>query len=336
MEPASQLLLRNRSLFQGPALVIGAPEDGVVGELGQGSGSVTFDYGAWQRQGGEQSNWYWGYDQVPGDWRDVIVYMPKARSELAMRLVFAAAAVTQDGSLWLVGGKNEGVASGGKAFRSRFPDASKVDSARHCQLWSTCLGANEGVGGFNLKDWFSHWSLTLGGQHLELYGLPGIFSDGRLDAGTRMLLETFEVPPEGPVLDFACGSGVIGSWLLHRWPELKVDLSDTQWQAITCVRRLFADVTHARILPGDGLSAARGPYGTIVTNPPFHQGVKTDRAVTERFLRDVRRHLRPGGELRLVANSFLPYPQLIREALGEVETLADNGQYRVYRAFRAK
>jgi hypothetical protein len=54
----------------------------------------------------------------------------------------------------------------------------------------------------------------------------------------------------------------------------------------------------------------------ILSNPPFHVGVHTDYFATENLLRKAAKHLKNGGELRLVANSFLKYQPLIEEHLG--------------------
>ena len=48
----------------------------------------------------------------------------------------------------------------------------------------------------------------------------------------------------------------------------------------------------------------------------------------------VRNHLLPGGELRIVANSFLKYPPLIEYHLGPCQTLAEGDGFRIYRARR--
>ncbi|HCP20107.1 MAG TPA: 16S rRNA methyltransferase, partial [Marinobacter hydrocarbonoclasticus] len=74
----------------------------------------------------------------------------------------------------------------------------------------------------------------------------------------------------------------------------------------------------------------------VISNPPFHTGVKTDTSMTEQFLAQVAAHLAHGGELRLVANSFLPYEALIRQHIGPVEKLAQDRRFTVYRAFRKK
>lgn len=56
--------------------------------------------------------------------------------------------------------------------------------------------------------------------------------------------------------------------------------------------------------------------------------------MTEHFLAQVSEHLQPGGELRLVANSFLPYETLMARHVGPVERLAGDRRFTVYRAVR--
>lgn len=38
-----------------------------------------------------------------------------------------------------------------------------------------------------------------------------------------------------------------------------------------------------------------------------------------------------GGELRIVANAFLPYPDVLDEVFGFPEVLAQTGRFKVYR-----
>ena len=48
----------------------------------------------------------------------------------------------------------------------------------------------------------------------------------------------------------------------------------------------------------------------------------------------VAKHLEPGGELRLVANTFLPYEALIRRHVGPVKTIAGDRRFTVWSARR--
>lgn len=52
------------------------------------------------------------------------------------------------------------------------------------------------------------------------------------------------------------------------------------------------------------------------------------------LIREAPDHLRPGGQLVIVANAFLPYPDLLERAYDGFELLAEDRRFRVYRAIR--
>ncbi|WP_408713306.1 methyltransferase [Acinetobacter baumannii] len=43
-----------------------------------------------------------------------------------------------------------------------------------------------------------------------------------------------------------------------------------------------------------------------------------------------------GGELRIVANAFLPYPQVLDETFGFHEVIAQTGRFKVYRTIMTR
>uniref|UniRef100_UPI0020C5748A methyltransferase n=1 Tax=Salmonella enterica TaxID=28901 RepID=UPI0020C5748A len=47
--------------------------------------------------------------------------------------------------------------------------------------------------------------------------------------------------------------------------------------------------------------------------------------------RGALRHMKSGGELRIVANAFLPYPKILYETFGFNEVIAQTGRFKVYR-----
>jgi len=97
---------------------------------------------------------------------------------------------------------------------------------------------------------------------------------------------------------------------------------------------LAANGLEAEVLTGDGIDAAPMGLNAILSNPPFHVGVHTDYFATENLLRKAAKHLKNGGELRLVANSFLKYQPLIEEHLGVCAIKAEGNGFRIYRAKR--
>ena len=336
--PVLDVFERNRGGIAGTLCMLGAPGQVPAGAGGDSIHTLTTHFGQWEQQGGHGRCWYFGYDdpELPAVFDHVIIFMPKARSELAMRCAWAVSRIRPGGEIWLVGAKKEGIAGGARRFSERFPDAYKADSARHCQLWKARIGEDIAATPFRITDWLSEAPVHIGSESLSLFSLPGLFSEGRLDPGTKLLLGTIAERPQGPVLDVACGNGVIGAWLAHSWPDLELTLTDVQWQAVTCARWAMGDHERARVVASDGLSRAGSDYGTIITNPPFHQGVATDSRVTETLIGQAPAHLAPHGEIRLVANAFLPYSRSLERAFGKVKVLADDGDYRVYQAFREK
>ncbi|STM19411.1 ribosomal RNA small subunit methyltransferase C [Escherichia coli] len=70
----------------------------------------------------------------------------------------------------------------------------------------------------------------------------------------------------------------------------------------------------------------------IISNPPFHDGMQTSLDAAQTLIRGAVRHLNSGGELRIVANAFLPYPDVLDETFGFHEVIAQTGRFKVYRA----
>ncbi|MHA7926529.1 MAG: methyltransferase [Marinobacter sp.] len=339
-----EVLLRNRHLLQGRVALLGVTASGLLADLPAGGMAMSEHAGVCGALTGHDG-WEvcFGYDDpalAAGTFDTLVVFLPKARAELDLRLALARWLAVAGARLVLVGEKKEGIAGAVKQLKAVAPDANKTDSARHCQVW--CAEPIEPLPEFSLQQWMTWTGIDCKTVHLEVAGLPGIFSLGELDEGTRMLLETLGENPlrPGAVLDFACGAGVLGTWL-HRWheqqnqPGVTVDGIDVQSQAVICARATYErNGVSGRILASDGLSGVEGTWPVILSNPPFHSGVRTDLSMTERFLREVVRHLAPGGEVRLVANSFLPYEPLMKRCIGPVERLGEDRRFTVYRAFR--
>ena len=269
----------------------------------------------------------------------VILLMPKSKQELAFRIAWLRAHLQPGARVFLLGAKKEGVASGAKQLETLGSEPVKVDMARHCQLWQTSLDVPGEP--FVLSDWETITPVTTPFGKLKLCGLPGVFSTGSVDPGTQVLLKALaeymtvllerRKPVQGNLLDFACGAGIIAACLKQRFPELEVNGVDNSELAIHCAKRTFElNGLRGAFWRSDGLSDVSGRFKWVVTNPPFHTGVKTDYSVTERFISQIPHHMKRNGILMLVANSFLNYPELIRSELANCVTQHSDGKYAVY------
>ncbi|UTW06900.1 class I SAM-dependent methyltransferase [Pseudomonas benzenivorans] len=329
MDPRSEVLLRQAELFAGPILLAGLPADDLLGQLPEAHG--------WSWHAGDQAaletrftgRSQFGVSPPERGFDAAVLFLPKSR-ELTDYLLTALAARLAGRQLFLVGEKRAGIERAAKQL-TVFGKPRKLDSARHCQLWQ--VQVDQTPASPDLESLARHYSLPLADGPLEVVSLPGVFSHGRLDTGSALLLEHLERLPGGHLLDFGCGAGVLGAALKRRYPDSQVTLLDVDAFAVASSRlTLAANGLQAEVISGDGIDAAPKALSAILSNPPFHQGVHTHYQATEQLLRQAGQHLQQGGQLRLVANSFLKYPPLIEQHLGVCQTLAEANGFRIYRA----
>lgn len=331
MDPRSEVLLRQPDYFQGEVLLVGLPPDDVLGRLPNAHG--------WCWHAGDQAalearfagRVHFGVDVPARAFDTAVVYLPKSK-ELSDYVLKAVAARLPNADVFLVGEKKGGIEGASKQLIP-FGKPRKLDSARHCQLWQvTVVNAPQAP---VLADLAQHYELALEEGPLNVVSLPGVFSHGRLDRGSALLLEHLDKLPSGHVLDFGCGAGVLGAAVKRRYPHNSVTLLDVDAFATTSSRlTLAANGLDAEVICADGIDAAPMELNTILSNPPFHVGVHTDYHATENLLQKAVKHLKKSGELRIVANSFLRYQPLIEEQFGACTVTAEGQGFRIYSAKR--
>ena len=332
MDPRSEVLLRQAELFQGSLLLAGLPADDLLRRLPQAHGWCWHagDQAALDTRFEGRSHFGVNVPEQPFD--AAVVFLPKAR-ELTNYLLNALASRLPGRELFLVGEKRSGIEAAAKQL-SPFGRARKLDSARHCQLWQVTV--EEAPQAVTLESLAQHYEVEMEDGPLKVVSLPGVFSQGRLDRGSALLLENIDKLPSGNLLDFGCGAGVLGAAVKRRYPHNNVIMLDVDAFATASTRlTLAANGLEAEVLTGDGIDAAPMGLSTILSNPPFHVGVHTDYQATENLLRKARQHLKSGGELRLVANAFLKYQPIIEEHFGVCAIKAQGNGFRIYRAKRA-
>jgi len=343
MENTSEVILRNQALLDHDAvLLINSPRDMLFNNLQSDGRSVrisTQDHGdyRWLQTAGADA----GFEVVPlleARTPTIILKLPREKDRLNMLLHSIACGMRPDARLWLVGEIRAGIKSAPARMKGHFQRVEKLDSARHCVLFEAtqpCPPAD-----FDLKDYEMPWQARFAGHDVELLSLPGVFAHGRLDKGTAMLLDVLEgLRPSGKILDFACGSGVIGLSLLNAAKdsdqELDVTLLDASSLAIESSRRsLEANGLKATLLPSDGLSRLSGHYDWIISNPPFHSGVASNLNIAADFFRQVGTFLKEKGRILVVFNRHLPYQQWMREQFEQVDCLASSTEFSVVQASR--
>ncbi|WP_274052579.1 methyltransferase [Thalassomonas haliotis] len=335
----SQLLMRNSDLLEAEwPLLINLPADALLADYLRehpNSKITCFNnnfehYLALKQSYPGKAEFVFDSQYKSGKQHDlVIIAFPKSKAELAFTLAMINPQLAENTPVLIVGENNGGVKSTGKLAADYIHHISKVDSARHCTLFSGL--ANTELPAFDINAWFKHYHFTLGEIELEIASLPGVFSQNALDKGTELLLNNLPDKLEGELLDFGCGAGVISCFIGKKYPQAQLALLDVSALALASAEKtLDINGLTGRVFPSNSLSEVRGKYQHIVSNPPFHKGVKTHYGATESFLKQIKDHLKPKGNITIVANNFLSYKPIMESAIGTTTTVINEKGFAIY------
>ncbi len=343
----SQVLLRNSQLLAAKSpLFINLPEDGFLDaylelypESKQSCHNNNFiDYLAIKNKYSHSINTSFSSVYKTKLTHDlVIIAFPKSKAELSFTLAMIANYLTTETKVLLVGEKKGGVQSSIKLTQHFLLNCQKVDAARHCLLFVGLVKEDVINTPFKLADWFKQYDICIDDIKIKIASLPGVFSQQKLDIGTALLLNNLPKEMSGKVLDFGCGGGVISCFIGKKFPSTKLSLLDVSALALTSAEKtLELNGLSGKIFASNSLSNVTESYQYIVSNPPFHQGLKTHYQATEDFLSGIKKHITTPGCITIVANNFLRYQPIMQAHIGKTERVINQQGFAIYQANRQK
>ena len=247
-----------------------------------------------------------------------MLYQP-SNAWLVYGLQVTGYALKPGGRLYVVGAKDRGVLSMAKRMQTLFGNVETLEISKGQRV--LCSQKIDQV----------PWSPDTG----QISLVPTIFAEGKLDEGTRLLIEALEVHTTDVALDIGCGAGFIGLHIARLASKGQVTMLDASLAAVDVARHRAEQggLTNVQVLPSDGIQAVQAQrFDLVVTNPPFHlAGIQTTE-VAERFMREAAQVLRPRGRFYVVANRFLKYEPTLRACFRTVEEVGGNTRFKVLRA----
>ena len=273
----------------------------------------------------------------------VVIYMPKSKQQLAMLIQNATALIKPNALVLVVGENKAGIKSVGKMLEKIGEHVNKIDSAKHCGLYAVSVA--HPLPTFSLSDYAITRTYQVNGQDIQVYSLPGVFGHKQLDPATELLLNQFDTERmskvKGEFYDFACGTGVIAAYfglMANKYKtNIKITMSDVSSLAIFCATQTIQlNQLNADIIPSDGVVDVNKRFDVIVSNPPFHDGIRNDYQITEDFITKSFSRSVPYATITIVANKFLPYPDILDTVYKGFTELAASNKFKVYQAIRPK
>jgi 16S rRNA (guanine1207-N2)-methyltransferase len=261
----------------------------------------------------------------------VLLRLPKAKDEQEMTVHACLSVLVPGGRLLVYGGNAEGIRSAAHMLQGLCGNVETLVRRGHGRV----LEARRPIHGAHLRSSLSAWRLTvpleIGGQSRAWISYPGVFAAGRIDAGTAVMLGS--LPPLGAgasILDYGCGSGLIGAAAQAQASAIALDALDSDSVALEAARQ---NLPSAQPRLGTTLGAVgRVRYDAILSNPPLHQGVAEDHTLLLELVAAAPEHLRPGGVLQIVVQRRVPLERLLVRRFATVVVAAETSLYRVWRA----
>lgn len=151
---------------------------------------------------------------------------------------------------------------------------------------------------------------TLKGHELRFMTDSGVFSKGRVDFGSDLLIRS--IPSlEGRVLDLGCGYGPIGISLAFFNDSAYIEMVDINERAVDLAKKniVFNGISNAEAFISNGFTNVSHKFNTIVTNPPIRAGKKLIYSLFE----ESREYMHTGGMLYIVIQKKQGAPSAIRK-----------------------
>jgi len=179
----------------------------------------------------------------------------------------------------------------------------------------------------------------------EISNLANVFARQQLDIGARFMLEHLSKlanMDNKTVIDLGCGNGVLGLYILNQNKKTKVVFVDESYMAVASAKHNVwvnlaekkpqSDFIVNNCLDDFTQKSKFTEVDIVLCNPPFHQqNVITDHIAWQMF-KDAKSVLQNGGQLVVVGNRHLDYPNKLKRLFGNVTTVATNQKFSILSA----
>lgn len=272
-----------------------------------------------------------------GAFRCVIYRISKEKALVHHVINAGKQALQSDGTLMLIGGKQEGIKTYiDKASDYLGPVVHQENGAHSTRL--ACLQKTPSLAdapALDDKDYPRY--RQIGDENgLAFYSKPGQFGWDKLDQGSQFLVSQFAAAftntPPGAVLDLGCGYGYL-SLQVSRYKPARIVATDNNAAALgSCRFNLEHNGIHEGTVVADDCGRRlQDSFDTILCNPPFHQGFNTSGELTDRFIEQTRRLLKPAGQALFVVNQFIPLEQKAAGSFKTIDIFARNKSFKLVR-----
>jgi len=184
-----------------------------------------------------------------------------------------------------------------------------------------------------LKEWLElEWTTVK--EQPELIAHCSSFSATKVDPGSKLLLDSLPEPLSGRGADFGAGYGFLSYELLKKSTTIEaIYLIDTELYSLNAAKKNLQSFTNRVELNYLWHDLSETPQISnldwIISNPPFHDTIKQQPELLNRFFDSALASLKIGGRFYFVAPTHLKISNRLPSKFGNYQRLAQHGMYEV-------
>ncbi|MFL5330448.1 MAG: class I SAM-dependent methyltransferase [Gemmataceae bacterium] len=150
-------------------------------------------------------------------------------------------------------------------------------------------------------------------EYIPFISRPGVFAYGRLDEGSKSMLDVLETRSGDRIAELGCGCGAVGIIAaLRSGPHTHLTLADSNMRAVAVAqvnaqKHGLTDFT--ALVTTDFSNLHVGEYDLALANPPYF----AQHTISRLFIERAHSLLRRGGRLYLVTKQLDPVEPIIEE-----------------------
>ncbi|MFC7072243.1 methyltransferase [Halovenus rubra] len=241
---------------------------------------------------------------------DTVCYAPKPYTPLEVgkqNIIDALSCLRDGGRIYVAGDRSAGIERYETCLNEHAPRVRTVRQEGGCRVVEATR-----PGEVDAPEFVTSRTITsrVDGVDLTMVTEAGLFSTGKLDDGTRLLLETATVEDGETVLDLACGYGPVGTYAAVT-ADADVILTDENLRATNCAEATLDSVgVDGRVVTADCLRGVEDTVDRILCNPPTHAG----SGVLSDLFAGAQRVLAAGGTLWAVHHRSLDLDEYLEQA----------------------
>lgn len=168
---------------------------------------------------------------------------------------------------------------------------------------------------------------------LNLVNYPGTFSSGKLDQGSRLLLENLRLTEKDKIIyDLGCGNGVLGIVAAKVQPKANLYFFDESYLAIESAKESWEKNQLANKVyyyTASQINETIPKADVILCNPPYHIGNTRSNEIALLMFEQAKNQLNPGGRLIVVSNHHLNYITQLKKHFSRVKEKEKNSKYHI-------